>query len=210
MERLGEGALRTVTNVIPRGIGEGIDGIKYMIDSDGIKQGVDEWLDVFKRKLAFDTYDKHDIFGNEIKDRHPVYNLLGIKNVKADKEDSWLDDLIDDGIGFQMPKSSIVVNKTRLEINDRQAECIRMEMKELGAEKAIKETAEQIKNAPKVIKKDIIQNLFASFRETAIIMYYNKDKDLQDQYVKELDRKVKQLELEETKENVPSMKLDGE
>ena len=205
LEKLEEGAIRTGANLVPRGIGEVVSGAKYLIDSEAIKQGTDEWLDEFKKKLGISTFDKYDVFGNKIKDKNPLLNFLGAKYISQDENESWYDSLIDDGIGFEMPRKSIVINKQRIEINDRQAEGIKQQMKILGAEQSIKRLAEDTKKLSKTDRKQQIQKVFDAFRENAIIMYYMKDADLQEEYKNEIKRIPKLHELRV--DQVPSMRI---
>ena len=206
LEKLKEGAIRTGANLVPRGIGEVVSGGKYLIDREAIKQGVDDGIDELKKKLGISTFDKHDVFGNKINDKNPLLNFLGAKYISQDENKSWLDSLIDDGIGFEMPRKSIMIQGQRIEINEKQAEGIKQQMKILGAEKSIKSLAESSKILSKFDRKQQIQKLFESFRENAIIMYYMKDADLQDKYKKQIERIPKLHQLKENQ--VPSMRIE--
>jgi len=185
LEKLGELAYSPLINVIPRGIGE----INQVVNSDAIKQGAEGFIDEAKKRLGMNTFDTHDVFGNPVQDQHPWYSLAGVKT-KESRDDDWLDYLAEIGVGFEMPRKSIVVDKVKLEINERQADGIRQEMANMNAEKYIKNIAEgkKFKSLPKEIQKQLINTQFGSLREAAIMRYFGKDTELQKQRIDAIKR----------------------
>ena len=190
LENLKKISYTPFVNILPRGIGE----INQVVHSDKIKQGVDGAIDAMKKRLGMDTFDMHDVFGNPIQDLHPWYSLAGVRE-KQSRDDNWLDYLAEIGIGFEMPRKSVVFNGQTLKLDERQADGIRQEMKGLNAEKYVKGIVESknFKNYPKEIQKEIINTQFNSLRSAAVSRYYMKNTDLQDEYKEELKRQQKSL-----------------
>lgn len=190
LENLKKIAYTPVVNMLPRGIGE----MNQVVHSDEIKKGADGFIDEMKKRLGMDTFDMHDVFGNPIQDLHPWYSLAGVRE-KHSRDDDWLDYLADIGIGFEMPRKSVMFNGQTLKLDERQADGIRQEMKELNAEKYIKGITESknFKSYPKEIQKEIINTQFNSLRNAAVARYYMKNTDLQDEYKEELKRQQKSL-----------------
>jgi len=194
-EKLEQLGYSTLLNWFPRVVSEGVNAVKY-IDSEAIKQGSDGFVDDLKKRLGKETFQMYDVFGRPMKDKNPALALLGVKT-KEEETEPWLDKLINLGIGFEMPTKSITAPgmNVQVDIDKRQAEGIKKEMGKLGVDKAIKKQVESkgFEKMPKDFQPNIIKNLFNSFKNIAIMKYYNSDADLQEKATIEIRRKTKKI-----------------
>lgn len=195
IEKMQELGYQPLLNWIPRIASEGINAVKY-IDSESIKQGTDGVVDELKKRLGQETFQMYDVFGRPMKDKNPALALLGVKT-KEEETEPWLDKLINLGIGFEMPSKSITVPGTniQIDIDKRQAEGIKKEMGSFNVAKAMKNLVDNknFDKMPKEIQEKLAKQLFNSFRNNAIMKYYNSDADLQEKYTTGIKREQKKF-----------------
>ena len=179
IEKAAGGVAKLPLKFIPRAIGE---MAPMFNDTNQVKQMLDGVGDEFKKSIGEPTNDMYDVFGKPILDKSPIFGLFGIKT-KEVEEEPWIKNLADQGIGFEMPRTSITINGVNLEITPTQANAIRKEMGDLRVYESMKKTcsSKSFEDMPKELQKETARYLFNNFKDAAIQRYYLKDTELQDQ-----------------------------
>jgi len=200
--KMGEGMAKLPIKMIPREISE---AVPIFSNPEQAKKMVDGIGDEIKKAFGVPTDDMYDCLGKQIKDKSYWWGIIGAKTKKVQGEE-WLEHLANIGVGFEMPKTSIVVNSVRLEITPTQANNIKKELGELKVYEHLKRTCSNkaFMEQSKEMQKDIVDKLYSGFRDSAIYRYYQKDADLQAQMkdiLKQLPKKYQK------QKEIPSMDI---